>query len=240
MLAEKEPEPSSSTLKQGRCGWLGYKPDYLQKFLSSKWALTFCCPGPFLQGMLITGLLHFFIPHLERQFDLTSMQSGLISSAYDMAATVCLIPLATIGGRSGSNRPRYIGTGLIIVGTGALIFSSPAFFVGPYNNVLLHDLCIEDQEVKNEHPPAQNIGWILFLGNLLQGAGSTPIYSIAVTYIDDCFPLHSSSFYMGIYYTMAVLGPLVGIGIAGGLSLVSVNFLKSSFPVLYNLQKGGP
>ncbi|XP_014288192.1 solute carrier organic anion transporter family member 4A1 isoform X2 [Halyomorpha halys] len=225
MSDTKDSKPIGVAQNFGRYGWLTFTPDYLQKFLCPKWALAFCCPGPFLQGMLIMGLLHFFIPHLERQFELRSTQSGLISSAYDMAATICLIPLATIGGRSGANRPKYIGIGLIIIGTGAFIFSLPAFLSGPYNNVVLKELCIEGEVERIMEPPSQNVGWILFFGNLLQGAGATPIYSIAVTYIDDCFPVHSSSFYMGIYYTMAVLGPLTGIAIAGGLSLVSVNFL---------------
>ena len=53
---------------------------------------------------------------IQRRYDLTSTQSGLIVSAFDMAVIVCVIFVSYFGGKG--HKPRWLGIGLLIQGLG--------------------------------------------------------------------------------------------------------------------------
>ncbi|XP_053695450.1 solute carrier organic anion transporter family member 4A1 [Sabethes cyaneus] len=61
--------------------------------------------------------------------------------------------------------------------------------------------------------------WFFFTAQLLLGAGASPLYTLGVTYIDENVSKKMSSVYLGIYYTMAVVGPAAGYVIGGQLLL---------------------
>ncbi|XP_058818487.1 solute carrier organic anion transporter family member 4A1 [Topomyia yanbarensis] len=61
--------------------------------------------------------------------------------------------------------------------------------------------------------------WFFFSAQLLLGAGASPLYTLGVTYIDENVSKKMSSVYLGIYYTMAVVGPAAGYVIGGQLLL---------------------
>ncbi|CAH1399802.1 unnamed protein product [Nezara viridula] len=214
----------------GEYGWCGYTPQGLQKFRSPKWALAFCCSAAFVQGVIVNGLLHYFLPMIERRFELISTEAGLMTGAYDIASGICLIPVTYYGGQRRAHRPHYIGTGVIIMGTGSLIFSLPAFMAGPYKQYGFREICffgIEHPLVKVPCNNCHKLFWLLFFGNLLHGIGASPLYTLAVTFIDESFPLETASLYLGIYYMMSVLGPFVGIVMGGSLSHIDGDFLYS-------------
>lgn len=106
-----------------------------------------------LIGVIVNGLLHFFLPMIERRFELISTEAGLMTGAYDIASGICLIPVTYYGGQRRAHRPHYIGTGVIIMGTGSLIFSLPAFMAGPYKQYGFHEICV----LGMEHPPVEVI-----------------------------------------------------------------------------------
>ena len=45
--------------------------------------------------------------------------------------------------------------------------------------------------------------------HFLHGIGATPLFTIAVSYIDENVG-HLSSLYLGIFYSFAVFGPAIG------------------------------
>ncbi|XP_055599366.1 solute carrier organic anion transporter family member 4A1 [Uranotaenia lowii] len=61
--------------------------------------------------------------------------------------------------------------------------------------------------------------WFFFTAQLLLGAGASPLYTLGVTFIDENVSKKMSSVYLGIYYTMAVVGPAAGYVIGGQLLL---------------------
>lgn len=71
------------------------------------------------------------IATIEHRFNLRSSESGIISGSYDFASLMLLIPVTFFGGRPKSNKPKWIGWGLVILGIGALIFSLPYFMAPP-------------------------------------------------------------------------------------------------------------
>ncbi|KAI8437946.1 hypothetical protein MSG28_010612 [Choristoneura fumiferana] len=58
---------------------------------------------------------------------------------------------------------------------------------------------------------------IFVVAQLLHGAGATPLFTLGVTYIDENVSKKMSSVYLGVYYTMAVVGPALGYVVGGQL-----------------------
>ena len=65
-----------------------------------------------------------------------------------------------------------------------------------------------------------NYKYFFFAGQLLHGAGATALYTLGVTYMDENVPQRKSSFYNGIFYTGAIIGP--AIGFMAGSSLLDI------------------
>merc|ERR1719305_435045 len=57
--------------------------------------------------------------------------------------------------------------------------------------------------------------YIFMAAQLLHGAGAAPLYTLGVTYIDENVGPENSAFYLGVFYTMAIIGPAVGYAMGG-------------------------
>ena len=67
----------------------------------------------------------------------------------------------------------------------------------------------------------------IFMGaQLLHGAGAAPLYTLGVTYIDENVGTGNSAFYLGVFYTMAIVGPAIGYGIGGQLLNIHTDFVR--------------
>lgn len=66
---------------------------------------------------------------------------------------------------------------------------------------------------------------IFLVAQLLHGAGAAPFYTLGVTYLDENVSKKMSSVYLGIYYTMAIIGPALGYVIGGELLKIYTDFL---------------
>ncbi|CAA9994724.1 unnamed protein product [Nesidiocoris tenuis] len=98
---------------------------------------------PEFRRMVVNGLLHIFVPHIERRFEMSSIELSVIINAYDIGSLLFLMPITYLGSRQGAHRPRILGHGSIILGTGSLIFSLPAFLTGPYYGEAVTNLCTD-------------------------------------------------------------------------------------------------
>lgn len=83
-------------------------------------------------GLVVNGCINVVITTIERRFGLSSSQTGLVSSGYDIASFLCLVPVTYFGGRAGASKPRWIGWGVVIMGLGSLTFALPHLLVGTY------------------------------------------------------------------------------------------------------------
>ncbi|XP_065357343.1 solute carrier organic anion transporter family member 4A1 [Calliphora vicina] len=229
-------------------GWSRFKPKYLQRFCTAKWALFWLCWGGATQGLIVNGFINVVITTIERRFGLRSRQTGLVASGYDIASFLCLVPVTYFGGRLGASKPRIIAWGTILLGLGSLTFALPHFLVGPYratmsttntcsalssnNNTIkscvLNGLTTADG-VGDEVDNTENLTWtmwIFFAAQLLHGAGASPLFTLGVTYIDENVSKKMSSVYLGTYYTMTMIGPAMGYVLGGQLLLIYTDFLQ--------------
>jgi len=62
--------------------------------------------------------------------------------------------------------------------------------------------------------------FIFFLGQLLMGAGTTPLYTLGPAYIDENVHPKSSPVYLAVFFSLTLLGP--GLGFIGGGSLLNI------------------
>ena len=70
----------------------------------------------------------------------------------------------------------------------------------------------------DEASPAQLAPVLFFMvGQLLLGAGGSPLLTLGTTYIDDHVAKKNSSLYIGIIYTMSAFGPVLGFLLGGYL-----------------------
>ena len=84
----------------------------------------------FLQGMVVNGFVNVVISTIEKRYELASTQSGTIASAYDIASVICLIPVSYLGGVG--RKPRWLGSGIFLMGVGSFVFALPHFLSGLY------------------------------------------------------------------------------------------------------------
>ncbi|XP_070159925.1 solute carrier organic anion transporter family member 4A1 isoform X3 [Polyergus mexicanus] len=233
----KEMDRTADNLK---CGWYWFRPIYLQKFRTAKWALFWLCWAGAMQGMVVNGFVNVVITTIERRFGLKSSESGLIAGGYDIASFLLLVPVSYLGGRAKASKPRYIGVGILVLGIGSLLFASPHYLAGPYRggqqtenvcrsvtNTSSHLIsCTNQPTVQAELEPYSGVYLTIFLvAQLLHGAGAAPFYTLGVTYLDENVSKKMSSVYLGIYYTMAIIGPALGYVIGGELLKIYTDFL---------------
>ncbi|XP_068184220.1 solute carrier organic anion transporter family member 4A1 [Antennarius striatus] len=210
-----------STDPEQRCGWGPVTPKALQVFNSPRWVLFFLCMASFLQGMIINGFINTVVTSIERRFNLRSYQAGLIVSSYDIAACVCLVFVSYLGGRG--HKPHWLGWGVLVMGLGSLVFALPHLAAPPYQVNMPEGtgMCsangtspCQDQETGG----LSSYRYVFMLGQFLHGMGSTPLYTLGVTYLDENVNSDYSPVYIGIFYTAAILGPAAGY-LFGGYSL---------------------
>ncbi|KAH8409881.1 hypothetical protein KR009_000300 [Drosophila setifemur] len=232
----------TDALTEQRFGWWRWHPRWLQRFCTAKWALFWLCWGGALQGLIVNGLINVSISTIERRFGLRSRQMGLVASGYDLASFACLVPVTYYGGRRGASKPRFIAIGLIVMGLGSLVFMLPNFLVGQYRATIAEANVCEpgspsntsqamsqcEGNASNGLAESENLSWTVWLffgAQLLHGAGASPLFTLGVTYIDENVSKKMSSVYLGIYYTMATVGPAIGYVLGGQLLLIYTDWL---------------
>jgi len=118
-------------LEEHRYGWYSFRPQALQRFFNTGlWFLFLISSVNMLAGAITNGMLKVSITSLERRFKLTSADSGIIISMYDVAGCVSILPISHLGGIG--HKPRWIGYGLMIQSLGVFLFSMPHFLSPEY------------------------------------------------------------------------------------------------------------
>ena len=118
-----------------------------------------------------------------------------------------------------------------VIGLGCLLFVLPQALVGRYepllnsNGFATGEVCRLNVNGTSEFCFAQYGGrwyyiFIFFLGQLLMGAGTTPMFTLGPAYIDENLHPKSSPVYLAIFFAFTLLGP--GLGFISGGSLLNI------------------
>ena len=82
------------------------------------------------QGMVVNGFVNVSITSIEKRFELSSRDSGLVASFYDIGYVLCSIPVGFFGGRG--SKPRWLGFGALIMALGSFLLALPHFATDLY------------------------------------------------------------------------------------------------------------
>ncbi|XP_003377138.1 solute carrier organic anion transporter family member 4A1 [Trichinella spiralis] len=203
----------------------------LRNFQKAKFLLIILCISATSQSMAINGFVPNSITTLESRFQLSSSQSGLFSSAYDIAVLVVLLPVCHFGDKG--HKGKWLSLGMLVMAFGSLICTLPHFISEPYeysegeqfeicrkNHSTASLFNVKSDEIFNKNAQPYFF-YILLLGQVLHGIGAAPLYTLGVAYLDENVSQKMSPVYLGIYFAFATLGPALGF-IIGGM-LLNIN-----------------
>jgi len=230
---ETESNSSHAFDANTRCGWNKCKPDGLQKLNTPKWFLFFLVCYSAAQGMIVQGFTNVGLSTLEKQFKLSSKESGTIVAAKEISSLLLIAFLSYYG--SFGHKPKYLAVGALVTVFGSLLYVLPHLLIGKYipdkdaNVFKNRDICIEmiaansTLEDARCHVLGQSEWYYMFTfisAKLLLGAGTAPLFTLGAAYIDENVKPKVAPIYLGIWYATLFFGP--GIGFVAGGSLLNV------------------
>ncbi|GCC37417.1 hypothetical protein chiPu_0015921 [Chiloscyllium punctatum] len=169
------------------------------------------------------------ITQIERRFDIPSSLIGVVDGSFEIGNLLVIVFVSYFGAKF--HRPRIIAIGSMVMAIGTFLTASPHFFMGRYNyetaltfssNLTMSiSQCSNTSKDMTTPAPEENSSgceraagssmWMyIFLGNLLRGIGETPTGPLGISYLDDFATQENTSFYIGILYAVALIGPLFG------------------------------
>uniref|UniRef100_A0A8C3R048 Solute carrier organic anion transporter family member n=1 Tax=Cyanoderma ruficeps TaxID=181631 RepID=A0A8C3R048_9PASS len=213
-------------------------------FLSIKF-FVFCHGLLQLSQLLVSGYLKSSISTIERRYGLSSQTSGLLASFNEVGNTLLIVFLSYLGSRV--HRPRLIGCGALLVSLAGFLMALPHFLTGPYqydqsvpstfsNST---DLCqrgapgaganLSDGSCA-PHASRENreVLLVMFVAQALLGIGGVPIQPFGISYIDDFASERNSPLYLGILFSVTVIGPGVAFMLGSAMLRFYVDIDKVS------------
>ncbi|NWY46779.1 SO2B1 protein, partial [Sylvia atricapilla] len=203
-----------------------------------------------LSQLLVSGYLKSSISTIERRYGLSSQTSGLLASFNEVGNTLLIVFLSYLGSRV--HRPRLIGCRALLVSLAGFLMALPHFLTGPYrydqsscpfvttgtfsNST---DLCqrgalgpwanLSDGScTPHASRESHEVLLVMFVAQALLGIGGVPIQPFGISYIDDFASERNSPLYLGILFSVTVIGPGVAFMLGSAMLRFYVDIDKVS------------
>lgn len=188
------------------------------------------CLAAFVQGFVVNGLVNITISPLQKRFQLSSEDMGLVASSYDIASIICVLPITFLCAKA--HKGLVIGLSFTFLGLGSIVYSLPHFIAESYSDQLsalaqagndTNTCSIEDcSSNTNALGITDNRFYYGFFiaGQLLNGIGAAALYTTGTVFIDENLSQKGAPMAIGYFEGTSVLGP--AIGFLGGGALLSM------------------
>ncbi|XP_003386816.1 PREDICTED: solute carrier organic anion transporter family member 4A1-like [Amphimedon queenslandica] len=212
-----------------------FHPNCLQILFRRKKFFTFLLAAfSFLQSAVISGFISSVISSIERRYNLSSTQAGIMVITYDITVTISVVFVSYFGAKS--HQPRLLGLATLLMAFGAFLFSLPHFILqvdehSSDNDGALRQYCSNNANSSSTEDCSNvnTIAYAIFIiSNIILGIASSPIYTIGVSYLDEiAFPRYVS-LHIGMISTTLILGPVVAFGLGSIFLSIYVNPLADT------------
>lgn len=185
--------------------------------------------------MIINGFTAAGLTSMERRFQLSSKQAGMIVAAHDVSSLIFVVFISYYG--ENRHKARWIGIGALVTSIGCLFFALPHALVGKYSpneqvgNSLEKSLCRGlNHNMTNTCENFSASDWkymFIFIGaKLVLGVGMTPAFTLGPAYIDENVPPEVAPMYIGVWFIATFFGPGVGYLAGGTLMNIYVDLIE--------------
>ncbi|NXA84902.1 SO2B1 protein, partial [Thryothorus ludovicianus] len=169
----------------------------------------------------------------------------LLLSVPQVGNTLLIVFVSYLGSRV--HRPRLIGCGALLVSLAGFLMALPHFLTGPYeydqsvastfSNAT--DLCQPGAPAAGAnlsdgscapHASRENheVLLVMFVAQVLLGVGGVPIQPFGISYIDDFASERNSPLYLGILFSVTIIGPGVAFMLGSAMLRFYVDIDKVS------------
>lgn len=190
----------------------------------------------FPAGMIISGFTAAGLTSMERRFQLSSKQAGMIVAAHDVSSLIFVVFVSYYG--ETRHKAKWIGIGALVTSIGCLLFALPHVLAGKYipkdsvEDSLGDALCLP----LNNATSCDNLSasdWkymFVFIGaKLVLGVGMTPAFTLGPAYIDENVSPEVAPMYIGVWFIATFFGPGVGYLAGGTLMNIYVDLIEVVF-----------
>lgn len=232
--------------KEGLCGLGSCTPKFLQSCANIK-VFGIFYGFNFLVTISVGIYISSQITSIEKQFNFSSEESGLITSTNDIGFVLTVLIFSFYGRRS--HIPVCLGISTVLFGLSGLICAIPYFLfpvdeifdvVNSTSKTLQNEaLCsasnalAQNQSLLTGTTSKSPLNFkemsnqaallILCLGIALQGVGKAPRTSLATTYIDDSLEKNKVGLFMGLLVGIGIFGPAIAFILGAKFSSMYVN-----------------
>lgn len=183
--------------------------------------------------MIVNGFTNVGLATLERQFKLTSKQSGMIVAAKEISSVLLIAFLSFYG--SFGHKPKYLGYGAFLTAAGSMLYVLPHALIGKHIPTSATGILLKNQEICTDSALNQTISearcellgssewyylFVFIVAKLLIGAGTAPLFTLGAAYVDENVKPKVAPIYLGVWYVCTSFGP--GIGFVAGGSLLNI------------------
>lgn len=214
-----------------RCGVMSYRPDWLQRFATSRYyglvfGLLGICQGTYRAYMVGT------MSTVEKRFSISNRTSSVILIADDISPLLATLVFMLFLRRT--SKPNWISGGMFLSLIGALSTFMPYSVFGAGTHLLgtavpksaveqkkAVQFCFDVAGGLENCEARRQSDWstagavaFMFVGNFLNGLGGVACYVIGTTYMDDNVKKKNSALYFGGIYVCRFIGPVIGLMLA--------------------------
>ena len=188
-----------------RYGWCKWRPSCLQWLNKATWLTIWMCYANGVMCFMKDGLNGVVLSSIERRFGLSSSQSSLMVSAFDVATIPTIIVVSYVGAKG--HRSLWIAWTMFLFSAASILFVVPHYATGQYQpgGLMSNNLCRNRSNETEcggarEKAPSRlaDFLWVFVIARVIMGVGSTPLYSMGITFLDDVVKRDSFSVLIGM------------------------------------------